>query len=262
MGPTERPAAPGRCDAGKTGGDVQKRRIACAGQGNQPLGLLSLLRQGKAAHGLQRAVGSGLGLLVGVTAGARGGRVDAILMRFVDAMLAIPILPLLLLASAMAIGTGPGGARASTLKLAVLLGLFGWMSVARIARAETMRTMQLDFVVAARALGSPWLALLRRHVLPNVMPAVLVATTLDVGRNILAESALSFLGLGVQPPTPSWGNMLRHAENAIANDSRLAFWPGALILVTVVCVYVLGEAVRAALDPRQRRSDQSSDQRP
>lgn len=196
-----------------------------------------------------------LGLIVGMLAGALGGRIDALLMRFVDAMLAIPILPLLLLASAMAIGTGPGGARASTLKLAVLLGLFGWMSVARIARAETMRTMQLDFVVAARALGSPWLALLRRHVLPNVMPAVLVATTLDVGRNILAESALSFLGLGVQPPTPSWGNMLRHAENAIANDPRLAFWPGALILVTVACVYVLGEAVRAALDPRQKRSE-------
>lgn len=191
-----------------------------------------------------------LGLIVGVAAGARGGRVDAALMRVVDAMLAIPVLPLLLLASAMTIGSAPSGARASSVELALLLGLFGWMGVARIARAETMRTKTLDFVVAAQALGARAHHVLARHVLPTVMPAVLVAATLDVGRNILAEAALSFLGLGVQPPTPSWGNMLRHAEDALQGDARLAFWPGSAILLTVVCVYVLGEALRRALDPR------------
>jgi peptide/nickel transport system permease protein len=191
-----------------------------------------------------------LGTAVGVVSGAVGGRLDGVAMRIVDAMLAIPVLPLLLLASAMAIGTPGGGASGSVAKLVVILGLFGWMGVARVARAETLRLIELDFVVAARALGARWPRVLARHVLPNALPPVLVAATIDVGRNILAEAALSFLGLGVQPPTPSWGNMLRHAEDAIQSDPALAFWPGSCILLAVVCVTVLGEALRAALDPR------------
>ncbi len=197
------------------------------------------------------ALSSLLGLMIGVLAGAAGGRIDALLMRIVDAMLAIPVLPLLLLASAMAIGKSPAGASTSAIELALLLALFGWMGVARIARAETMRTRQLDFVVAARALGARAHHVLALHVLPSVLPSVLVAMTLEVGRGILAEAALSFLGLGVQPPTPSWGNMLRHAEDALHSDPRLAFWPGSAILLTVTCVYVVGGALRRALDPRE-----------
>lgn len=191
-----------------------------------------------------------LGTLVGVAAGAAGGRTDALAMRLVDAMLAIPVLPLLLLASAMTIGPDAAGTSRSVAKLVVILGLFGWMGVARVARAETLRLVELDFVVAARALGGGFPHLIARHLVPNVLPPVLVAATIDVGRNILAEAALSFLGLGVQPPMPSWGNMLRHAEHAIQSDPGLAFWPGSCILLAVVCVTVLGEALRAALDPR------------
>jgi peptide/nickel transport system permease protein len=198
------------------------------------------------------ALSSLIGLFVGVVAGMAGGRVDGAAMRLIDAMLAIPLLPLLLLASAMAIGADAAGAAGSTLKLTAILGLFGWMGVARVARAETLRTMQLDFVVAARALGASPAQILRRHVVPLALPPVIVATTIDVGRNILAEAALSFLGLGVQPPTPSWGNMLRHAEDAIQSDPALAFWPGSCILVAVVCVTAVGEGLRLSLDPRSR----------
>lgn len=201
--------------------------------------------------GLGAAVVSTIfGTLVGVAAGAAGGRTDAVAMRLVDAMLAIPVLPLLLLASAMTIGADAPGTSGSVAKLVVILGFFGWMGVARVARVETLRLMELDFVVAARALGGGFRHLLARHLVPNVLPPVLVAATIDVGRNILAEAALSFLGLGVQPPTPSWGNLLRHAEDAIQSDAGLAFWPGSCILLAVVCVTVLGEALRAALDPR------------
>jgi peptide/nickel transport system permease protein len=191
-----------------------------------------------------------VGCAVGLTAGMLGGAVDAIAMRFVDTLLAIPLLPLLLLGSAMSIGA----AGASTLKLIVLLGLFGFMGVARIARAEALRIARLDYAIAARALGANAARILVRHVLPNAIAPVVVAAALDVGRNILAEAALSFLGLGIEPPVPSWGNMLRHAEDAIQSDPALAFWPGSCILLTVASVYVLGEGLRSALDPRGPRS--------
>ena len=193
------------------------------------------------------AVSTIVGVAFGLGAGVAGGVVDAIAMRFVDALLAIPLLPLLLLGSALQIGG------AASMKLVVLLGVFGFMGVARIARAEALRIRGLDYAVAARALGAGTARIVARHVLPNAMAPLVVVAALDVGRNILAEAALSFLGLGVQPPTPSWGNMLRHAEDALQSDPALAFWPGSCILVTVACVHVLGEGLRAALDPREIR---------
>lgn len=225
--------------------------LGCDGVGRDVLVRLLYGARVSLAVGLGAAcVSAVLGTIVGMVAGARGGRTDGIVMRVVDAMLAIPVLPLLLLASAMTIGADAAGTAGSVLKLIAILGLFGWMGVARVARAETLRLVELDFVAAARALGGRSTHVLVKHVLPNALPAVLVAATIAVGRNILSEAALSFLGLGVQPPTASWGNMLRHAEDAIQSHPGLAFWPGSCILLAVVCVTVLGEALRAALDSR------------
>ena len=190
------------------------------------------------------------GAAVGFVAGMNGGVVDAVSMRVVDAMLAIPVLPLLLLVSAATLGGSSGPS--STAKLVVILAAFGWMTVARVSRAEALRIKNLDYCVAARALGARSVHIVIRHLLPYALPPLIVAAALDVGKNILAEAALSFLGLGVQPPTPSWGNMLRHAESAIQSDPASAFWPGSCILLTVACIHVLGEGLRSALDPRSR----------
>ncbi len=186
------------------------------------------------------------GLAAGLVAGIAGGAVDAVIMRVVDTLLAVPLFPLLILLSALTSG--------SVAELVILLGAFGWMGIARVARAEALRIRGLDYVVAARALGAGFPRLVVLHVLPNALAPLAVAATLDVGRNVLAEAALSFLGLGVQPPAPSWGNMLRHAEALIFSDPASAFWPGSCILLTVACVQVLGDALRRALDPRSKGS--------
>ncbi len=210
------------------------------------------------AHGarVSLAVGVGaalvsttIGTLVGACAGLVGGRVDRALTAFIDLMLAIPLLPLLLLVSAMRVGAAAPTPTGAVLKLVLILGLFGWMGVARIARAEALRVAALGFVEAGRALGARGARLVLVHVVPNALPPILVAAAIDVGRNVLAEAALSYLGLGVQPPTPSWGNMLRHAQDALYDQPALALWPGLCVLVSVVSIHVLGEAVRRRLGP-------------
>lgn len=210
------------------------------------------------AHGarVSLAVGLGaavvstiIGTLVGSCAGLAGGRVDRALTGVIDVMLAIPLLPLLLLVSAMRVGAAAPSATGAVLKLVVILGVFGWMGVARIARGEAMRVASLGFVEAGRALGAGIARVVVVHVVPNALPTILVAAAIDVGRNILAEAALSYLGLGVQPPTPSWGNMLRHAQDALYDQPTLAVWPGLCVLASVVSIHVLGEAVRRRLGP-------------
>lgn len=187
-----------------------------------------------------------VGVVVGVLAAVRGGVIDAVLMRFTDALLALPVLPLLLVASALDIGR-PTSTVAAVARVVVLLSLLSWMPVARLARAQALAVLHLDHVRAARALGASSLRVLRVHVLPLVWPPVVVQATLEVGGNILAESALSFLGLGIQPPAASWGNMLMSALDVLKSDPPTALWPGLCIVVTVVCVQILGDALRERL---------------
>ena len=181
------------------------------------------------AAGLTVALGAG----IGATAGWKGRWVDALLMRTADAMLAVPRLPLLMITSVI---IRPGVAL-----LILLVAAVSWMETARVVRAEVQSLAARGFVEAARAVGSSAMMPLWRHVLPNVAPTLVVATTLAVGRSILLESAMSFFGVGVQPPTASWGNMLYQAQATMATEPWLAFFPGAAILVSVLTVNSLGE---------------------
>jgi peptide/nickel transport system permease protein len=177
-----------------------------------------------------------IGTTVGLLAGTCGGWVDAALMRFVDTMLAFPSIFLLLAVIAIL--------EPSIINIMVVIGLTGWMGVARLIRAEVLSLKEREFVLAARALGASSLRLMWRHLLPNAMAPVLVAATLGVGGAILTESVLSFLGLGVQPPTPSWGNILNEGRVALGVAWWLTLTPGLCILVTVLAFNLLGEGIR------------------
>jgi peptide/nickel transport system permease protein len=179
-----------------------------------------------------------IGVTIGAVAGYAGGWVDDALMRFTDAMLSIPRLPLLMIAAAV---IEPG-----VPTLVVLVGLVGWMEMARVVRADVRSIKTSDFVAAARALGVTPSRIIRRHVLPATFPAVSVAMTIAVGRGILLESALSFFGVGVQPPTASWGNMLYQAQTTMVTEPWLGIFPGAFIFLTVLCFNVLGDYFRPA----------------
>ncbi len=190
-----------------------------------------------------------IGTAVGLAAAIKGGVVDAILMRITDALLALPILPLLLIASALDVGktTSASGA---IVRIVVLLSLLSWMSTARLARAQASHVLGLDHVTGAVVLGASWPRIIRVHVLPLCLPPIIVQTTLEVGGNILAESALSFLGLGVQPPVPSWGNMLMSALDVMKRDPPSALLPGLCIIATVVSIQLLGDKLRDKLSIR------------
>ncbi len=183
-------------------------------------------------------VSAAIGAAVGATAGYGGRVVDDILMRITDAMLAIPRLPLLMITAAVLQPSVP--------VLVLLVGLAGWMETARVVRAEVLSLAARDFVAAARAMGASPLRVVLRHVLPGVIPAAAVATTLAVGRGILLESALSFFGVGVQPPTASWGNMLYQAQTTMTSEPWLAIFPGAMIFLTVLACNAVGDAIGAA----------------
>jgi peptide/nickel transport system permease protein len=194
---------------------------------------------------LAMAIGIAIGTGVGAAAGYVGGWTDAILMRLTDGMLVVPTFFLALITLAV---FGP-----SATNVVLVIGLTQWMVVARVVRSEVLRTVPQEFVTAARTLGAPDLRILRRHVLPQAMPSIIVAASLGVANAILTESALSFLGLGIQPPTPTWGNMLSGAQNFIWNKPDLALYPGLMILLAVLAFNSLGDAVRDALDPFQSR---------
>lgn len=184
-----------------------------------------------------------IGLAVGVTAGYFGGRVDAAAMQGVDVLQSLPFL-------LIAIAVNRVVTRPSIVVLVLLLGLLSWTTLARVTRAKTMQVRELDYVQAARALGMSESRILLRHVLPNVTgPAIVIGTTL-VANTILVESAMSFLGLGVPPPTSTWGTMLHDAQDMMSLAPRLVLYPGVLIVATVFGFNLLGEGLRDALDPK------------
>ena len=178
-----------------------------------------------------------IGVAVGATAGYAGGVIDTLLMRATDAVLCIPRLPLLMMAAATLHPTVP--------VLVLLVGLVGWMETARVVRTDVQSLSERDFVAAARAVGATPLRIVWRHVLPSALPVVAVASTLAVGRGILLESALSFFGVGVQPPTASWGSMLYQAQTTLTSEPWLAVFPGLMIFVTVLACNALGDALSA-----------------
>lgn len=182
-----------------------------------------------------------VGTLIGLFAGFAGGLVDAILMRITDGMLSIPLFFFIITALAV-LG-------AEIYKIVIVIGLTSWMTVARIVRGEVLRSKQLMFVEAARSLGASAPRILFRHVLPLSFPSIIVAATLGVAYAVLLESSLSYLGLGVQPPTPSWGNMLSNARTYMWSQPWLTFYPGVLIFLTVLLYNWLGDGLRDALDP-------------
>jgi peptide/nickel transport system permease protein len=199
------------------------------------------------AVGLAAAlVASALGTVLGVLAAWRGGWVDAVLMRLADGLLALPALPLLVLLAAVdpaKLGLPRGEAWTDMLRITVILVAFGWVGVARLARAATLTVLATDYIRAARALGVTEARLLRRHVLPGIAAPVAVATSLAVAGAILAESVLSFLGLGIQPPAPSWGNMLANAQEAVFAAPWAAVWPGLAILLAVAACALVADGV-------------------
>ena len=187
-------------------------------------------------------IATAIGLVIGLLSGFYGGRVDAVLMRFVDIMLCFPTFFLILSVIAF---LSP-----SIVNIMAVIGLTGWMGVARLVRAETLSLKERDFVAAARAQGAGTARIVFRHILPNALAPVLVSATLGVAGAILTESALSFLGIGVQPPTPSWGNILTVGKNYIEFAWWLSLFPGLAILFTVLGYNLLGEGIRDAVDPR------------
>ncbi len=191
--------------------------------------------------GVAMTIAVGLGTLAGALAAYFGGWIDAVLMRIADGMLAIPLFFFVLIALAV---FGP-----TIANIVLAIGLTSWMAVARIVRGDVLRTLPLEYVTAARALGIPMLRLLARHILPQAVPSIVVATTLGVAQAILVESALSYLGLGVQAPQASWGNMLSNAQSLIFNAPQLAVYPGMMILLTVLACNSLGDLLRDALSP-------------
>jgi len=191
---------------------------------------------------LAMAVAITLGVVLGGLAGFYGGVADAVLMRFVDMMLSFPRLFLLILFSVFF-----GG---HFLTVVLLLGALSWMGVSRLIRASFLSLKERQFVEAARALAVPNRWIMTRHLLPNALAPIIVAATLGIATAIIAESTLSFLGLGIQPPTPSWGNMLKDAQTDLAIAPWTAVFPGLAIFVTVVAINFIGDGLRDALDPQ------------
>jgi peptide/nickel transport system permease protein len=199
-----------------------------------------------------------LGILIGALAGYYGGWIDSILMRITEAMLNIPDIFLLIVMAKnfggkipdiQIIGRTYSG---SVIVIVVIIGLTSWMYLARIVRAEFLSIKENEFILAAKATGSPNSHIIFRHILPNSIAPIVVSATLGVANAILAEAYISFLGLGVQPPTATWGNMLDGANNYIETAPWLWFFPGLLILLTVLSINFLGDGMRDALDPRSR----------
>lgn len=227
-----------------------------------------------------------IGTLIGAFAGYYGGWVDTLLMRFTDAMLSLPVLALMIILSAVdldkagraivslsdtiyefssfiwlfggwlfsitgsLISAASSGTYASMVKIILIVVFFSWMTVARLVRGEILSLKQREFIEAAKCMGATDMRIIFIHLIPNCMAPIIVSATLSVGGIILYESVLSFLGLGIQPPVPSWGNMLTNAQEYMYEAPYLAFFPGFFILLTVVSFNFLGDGLRDALDPR------------
>ncbi len=185
-----------------------------------------------------------VGTSVGSMAGYFGGWLDNVLMRVSDAMLSIPTLFFLIVLS---VTLGP-----SVRTMVIVIGLLSWMELARIIRANVLSLKRREFVEAARTIGARGPAVIMRHILPNTLAPIVVAATLGVGNALLVEASVSYLGLGVQPPDPSWGNMLYNAQSYVFNAPWITLYPGLMILLTVLCINFVGDGLRDALDPRMK----------
>jgi peptide/nickel transport system permease protein len=190
--------------------------------------------------------GTAIGTLVGAVGGYYGGRIDNLLMRVTDVAYSIPVLPLLIVLSSYT--------QAAGWTMAMIIGLLSWMATARVVRGEVLSIRQMLYVDAARGLGASNPRILWRHVLPNALGPIVVSATLAVGYAIILESSLSFLGLGVQPPTPTWGNLLMDAQSTMASKPWLTIFPGVAILLVVLSVNFIGDGLQDALDPGGRKA--------
>jgi peptide/nickel transport system permease protein len=196
------------------------------------------------AGAISVAIALGIGVPFGLLSGYRGGLIDALISRITDAMLACPFL---ILAIALAAFLGPSLGNAM-----IAIGISTTPIFVRLTRAQTLNVKVEDYVEAARAIGNPRWRIALFHILPNIMPALLVQATLSIAAAIIAEAALSFLGLGQQPPAPSWGSMLNAAQRFLTNAPWMALWPGMAIFLVVLSFNLVGDGLRDALDPRQR----------
>jgi peptide/nickel transport system permease protein len=186
-----------------------------------------------------------IGLAVGLAAGYFRGWVDDLVQAVISTLVSIPSLFLLLI---VAVLFNP-----SALTLVIILGLLSWPHVSLFVRGQTLSLGEREFVTAAKVVGANSFRLVVQHLLPNVLPLVIVLSAIDVGTLILTESALSYLGLGIQPPTPSWGNLLTDAASDLSHGPWLVYGPGVAIFLTVLCLYLVGDGLRDALDPRTNR---------
>jgi peptide/nickel transport system permease protein len=222
-------------------------RLMYGGQVSLLVGLLATL------------IGGVFGVALGLTAGYFGGWLDAVLMRLTDGIIALPLLPLLIVLGAVdltKLGFSSDFAHSTAAgfwRVVIIISLVDWTVIARVVRAGTLSIKERDYVLAARASGAGPLYLMAVHILPNSITPIIVASTLTVGRVILLESALSFLGFGVAPPTPSWGNMLNNAQELVMVMPTLAIYPGLLIFATVIAVNFLGDGMQHAFDPRSEK---------
>jgi len=191
-------------------------------------------------------LGTGLGALIGSVAGYFGGKLDGALMRLTDIAYAIPTLPLLIVLASYT--------QAAIFSMALIIGLLSWMTTARVVRGEVLSIKEMAYVEAARGIGAGNARIIGRHILPNVVGPIVVGATLAVGNAIILESSLSFLGLGVQPPVPTWGNMLMDAQATMATKPWLTVFPGLAILCVVLAVNFIGDGLNEALDPTARGS--------
>lgn len=215
-------------------GRSQVVRLLYGGQVSLFIGFVAAL--------MNLTLGVGLGLLAGYMRGV----VDDLITWFITTLNSIPIIFLLLLITSLF--------QPSALTLTLIIGVLFWTGVTNFVRGQTFALREREFITAARTIGAATPRILIRHILPNVLPLIFVLAAIDIGTIILAESALSYLGLGVMPPTPSWGNMLSNAQSYAVRAPWLVVAPGAMIFLTVLCLYLIGDGLRDALDPRLKTS--------
>jgi peptide/nickel transport system permease protein len=194
---------------------------------------------------LSAILGTVLGALIGAVAGYYGGRLDNILMRFTDIAYSIPTLPLLIVLSSFS--------NEAVLAMVMIIGFLSWMPTARVVRGSVLSIKEKEYVESARMIGAPDWVIIFQHILPNIAGPIIVGATLGVGNAIIIESSLSFLGMGVQPPTPTWGNMLMDSQSTMASKPWLTIFPGMAILLVVLAVNFIGDGLHDALDPTLRR---------
>ena len=191
-----------------------------------------------------------IGVPVGAVAGYYGGRLDSVLMRITDTFLSLPsFLVLILLSAILREVELPIFERNNVLTIAFVIGILAWMTFARIVRATFLTLRELDFVTATRALGGSDFRIISGHILPNSIGPIIVEATLELGYAIIEESGLSFLGFGIQPPTPSWGNLLSNAQEHLTKYPWLAIFPGLMIFLAIISVNYIGDGLRDAFDP-------------